>query len=231
MTETFKFKQAISYHYDVYKPDNLADDLAKADAFSTLIICQHGYGQNKAMAMRFGKNIRTDWPLIAQQGPHKHHKFKDGKFDTGFSWVSGFDSQEDIENHHSFIIHCVDEALEKALVKEKKVYLFGFSQSVSLLFRFAAKHPSYVAGVIAVAGAAPTDWTEDEDSRLATIPVLYVCPIEDQSYSYERMVHFKSVLNHHTDKLEWLELPGGHRVPSKSYPFIKEWLDKQASKS
>ncbi len=227
MIESFRFKQAISYHYDVSKP--LQDGLELSNDtqnLQPLLICQHGYGQNKTMAMRFGQNIRRDWPIIAQQGPHKHHKFKDGKFDTGFSWVSSFEAQEDIDNHHNFILHCLEEALESGWTTKNKVYLFGFSQSVSLLFRFAAKHPELVAGVIAVAGAAPTDWQLDGGEKLP-IPVLYICPTEDKSYTYDRMMHFKDVLSYHSKELTWREFEGGHRVPSSSYVVMKEWLDLQ----
>ena len=98
-----------------------------------------------------------------------------------------------------------------------------------MLFRFAAKYPEKVAGVIAVAGAAPTDWDTEGIAKLP-MPVLYICPKEDQSYSYKRMLHFKKVLDHHTNTLDWLEFSGGHRVPSSSYPMIKEWLDKQVMK-
>ena len=231
MIESRKFQQAISYHYDVYNPKLDESDLNQSDLRDAvkpkpLLLCQHGYGQNKTIAMRFGQNIRRDWPIIAQQGPHKHHKIKDGKFDTGFSWVSSFEAQEDVENHHNFIIHSFDEALQNRLTKHEKVYLFGFSQSVSLIFRFASKYPDLVAGVIAVAGAAPTDWAIGGEARLP-MPVLYICPIEDQSYTYERMMHFKAVLAYHTKQLDWQEFEGGHRVPSRSYAVMKEWLDKQ----
>ena len=219
MLEHYKFQQPISYHYDVYRPEHQNP--------TPLLICGHGYGQNKTMAMRFGQNIRKDWTIIGQQAPHKHHRFKDGKFVPSFSWLSSFEPQEDITNHHQFVLHCIDTAFENNWTTERKAYLFAFSQSVSLTFRFAAKHPEAVAGIIAVAGATPSDWQESGEAKLP-MPVLYICPSDDEAYNQQKMLSFKSMLNYHSNDVSWESFSGGHRVPSKSYPVIKDWLDTKS---
>lgn len=221
MLEHHKFKQPISYHFDVYRPENTGP--------TPLLICGHGYGQNKEMAMGFGQNIRKDWTTLGLQAPHKHHKFKDGKFVPCFSWLSSFDSQEDITNHHQFVLHCIDIAFENGWTTERKAYLFAFSQTVSLTLRFAAKHPEAVAGIIAVAGATPSNWEASGEPKLP-MPVLYICPTEDEAYSQRRMSGFKDMLNYHSNDVTWQPFAGGHRVPSKSYPVIRDWLDTQNGK-
>lgn len=209
----------VSYHYDLY---SFEDGAAKP-----LLLCLHGYGQDKATAMRFGQNIRRDWPIAALQAPHPHHRHssRDAR-DAGFGWVSDFEPQEDITNHHRFILAVIDKALELGLTDRPAAFLFGFSQSVSLNYRFAAAHPERVSGVIAVAGAAPSDWEDADSVPKLTMPVLHIAPTEDEVYAPDKTARFQKVLEARATQLTWLDMPGGHRVPRAAYPVIRHWLDE-----
>lgn len=216
--EPFVIQQRVSYHADFYVPD---EPLSK-----NLLICLHGYGQSKEVAMKFGQAIRKDWPIAALQAPYPHFKRQDGRFETGFSWVSSFNSEEAIHNHHQFIIQVIEQAHAKHIILEKKAVIFGFSQSMSLNYRFAAKHPEYVKGIIAVAGAAPSDWPADTAHASLNMPVLHIAPTEDDAYPIERAHEFKTKLERHCKQLTWHEEPGGHRVPKASYKIMRDWLER-----
>ena len=212
------FKQPISYHYDVYAPEN---------APAPLLVSLHGYGQTKEIALRFGKNIRRDWSLAALQAPHAHHQRHAETAAVGFSWVSPFHPAEDIANHHAFLRHVIDEAFAEGLTAQRKAFLFGFSQSVSLNYRFALAHPEYVAGVVAVAGATPSDWVDAE--LVLPVPVLHLAPVADEAYPAEKTRVFREVLGRSVRDLTWADMPGRHRVPSAAYPVIREWLEARAA--
>lgn len=217
-------KQPISHHYDLYTPDIYTPD-------APLLVCLHGYGQNKEMALRFGKNVRREGPIAALQAPHAHHLRHTEAGEpraVGFSWVSPYNPAEDIANHHRFLRHVIDEAAGEGLTRERRAFLFGFSQSVSLNYRFALAHPGYVAGVIAVAGATPSDWA-GADVRLGA-PVLHIAPQEDEAYSSEKTRVFRAVLEACAPDLTWVDMPGGHRVPSSGYPIIRSWLEARAER-
>lgn len=211
------FKQPISYHYDVYIPQ---------DVPVPLLVSLHGYGQTKETALRFGKNIRRDWPLAALQAPHAHHLRRRPSSAVGFSWVSSFNPAEDVANHHAFLRHVIDEAFAEGLTARRKAFLFGFSQSVSLNYRFALAYPEYVAGVVAVAGATPSDWV-DAEVKL-DVPVLHLAPEADEAYPAQRTRVFRAVLGRSVHDLTWVDMPGSHRVPSAGYPVIREWLEVNA---
>ncbi|MEZ4607735.1 MAG: hypothetical protein R2880_09650 [Deinococcales bacterium] len=210
------FQQPISYRYDLYL----------AETSKPLIISTHGYGQNKLMAMEFANNIRQDWSIAALQAPHPHHIHRDGGFEAGFSWVSSYEPQEDVENHHHFIDQVIAHAGRERSPSAN--ILFGFSQSVSLNFRYAAhkltQETNSITAIIAVAGAVPSNWMLTEAARLKNLPVLYICPQEDEAYQH-KMTEFKTLLSHHA-QLTWLEFPGRHRIPSAAYQPIKVWLDE-----
>lgn len=211
------FKQPISYHFDLYAPEV---------APRPLLVCLHGYAQNKEAALRFGQNIRRGWPVAALQAPHAHHLRHTPSSKVGFSWVSPFEPAEDIANHHSFVRHVVDRAFAEGLSDRPQAFLFGFSQAVSLNYRFAQAFPDYVRGVVAVAGATPSEW-QGQGARLA-VPVLHVAPQADEVYPAEKTRVFRDVLEKSVRDLTWLEPPGRHRVPSLSYPLIREWLEAKA---
>ena len=217
-----RFVQPISYRYDVFVPED-----ASPEKSSYPLICLHGYGQSKADALTFGRNIGANLPIAALQAPHPHHQTEKGRIvGAGFSWVSSFEPQEDIENHHGFIRHVVDELFEEGITEQRKAFLFGFSQSVSLNYRFAAAHPEYVAGIIAVAGATPSSWLEPNNETKLTMPVLHIAPDQDPAYPQEKAQVFRRQLQKRAADLTWHDFPGGHRVPSASYEVMREWLEQ-----
>ncbi len=221
MLHAKSFQQPISYYYDFYIPTDTA-------AAPPLLVCLHGYGQRKETALHFGKSIRKDWPIVALQAPHAQLLSPRPGADVGFSWVSAYRPAEDVANHHEFIRHVIDEAFSLGLTGRRGAFLFGFSQSISLNYRFAAAYPDYVLGLIAVAGAAPSDWSSlDRSVRLET-PVLHIAPQDDKVYPSDKVKEFRAVLELCAPNLTWLELPGRHRVPSRSYPLIRTWLEAHA---
>ena len=134
MLHAKSFQQPISYYYDLYTPAN-------TDAAAPLLVCLHGYGQSKETALRFGTSVRGDWPIAALQAPHAQLLSPQPGADVGFSWVSAYRPAEDVANHHRFIRHVIDEAFSLGLTGRRAAFLFGFSQSVSLNYRFAAAYP------------------------------------------------------------------------------------------
>lgn len=220
------FKQPLSYHYDLYLPEPTTGHTSAQDrAAAPLLVCLHGYGQTKEVALRFGKTVLHGGPVAALQAPHAHHLRRTPSAGVGFSWVSPLNPGEDIANHHTFLRHVIDGAFAEGLTEQREAFLFGFSQSVSLNYRFALAHPDYVAGVVAVARATPSDWVGAEVQLDA--PVLHLAPEADEAYPADKTEVFRAVLGACVRDLTWVDVPGGHRVPSAGYPVIRAWLDEK----
>ena len=215
-----RLKLPISYRYDLFTPEQP----------SPLLVALHGYGQNKEVALHFAERIRKesrrDWMLAALQAPHPHHIRKEGGLGAGFSWVSSYEPEEDVRNHHQFLSHVIDHAYREGWTDQPSAFLFGFSQSVSLNYRFALAHPERVRGVVAVAGATPSDWVGSEVTLAP--PVLHIAPEGDEAYPLPKARAFKAQLEAKGRDVTWLELPGKHRVPSAAYPRVAKWLEARA---
>lgn len=209
----------LSYHYALYTP-------AMPEPAPALIVSLHGYAQTGKVAMQYARRIREDWAIAALQAPHPNFSLSRQDRRLGFGWVSDFNAQEGIRNHHDFVRTVIERAFAAGVIAQPRAFLFGFSQSVSLNYRFAAAQPDYVQGIIAVAGAAPSDWEVAPEVKLA-MPVLHIAPSEDEAYPLERAKGFKHKLEQHFSNLIWHEEAGGHRVPRAAYPLIKNWLDNQ----
>ena len=214
-------KLPLSFHYDFYLPEGVRQAPA-------LLICTHGYSQDKASSLKFGQTLTregvgTDFAIAALQAPHPH--FRANLQSVGFGWVSPFEAAEGVGNHHKFVQHVIERAFAKEQIIQPKAFLFGFSQSVSLNYRFAKDFPTYVQGIIAVAGAAPSDWRLGDHPEL-NAPVLHIATLEDEAYSIERSRGFRDVLESHFKNVTYLEEPGGHRVPKAAYPKMRTWLKK-----
>ena len=206
---------SLNFHYDVYVP-------AVSEA-SALLVCLHGYSQDKASSLKFGRSIGANLPIAALQAPHQH--FRANLQSVGFGWVSPFEPEEGVRNHHLFVQRVIDKAYKDAVIAQPQAVLFGFSQSVSLNYRFARAHPDYLRGIIAVAGAAPSDW-QDESEPKSDIPVLHIATLEDEAYPVERSRGFRDVLESHFSNLTYIEEPGAHRVPAAAYPRMLAWLQE-----
>lgn len=211
----------LSFHYDFYLPAGVRQAPA-------LLVCTHGYSQDKASSLKFGRTLSQEgaakrFAIAALQAPHPH--FRDQLRGVGFGWVSPFEPLEGVRNHHSFVQRVIDRAFAAGHIAQPKAFLFGFSQSVSLNYRFAKDFPAYVRGIIAVAGAAPSDWQLGGEPEL-TSPVLHIATLEDEAYSVERSRGFRDVLESHFKNITYLEEPGGHRVPKAAYPKMRDWLGR-----
>ncbi len=217
--EERRLRLPISYRYTVEVPGSSP---------APLLVCLHGYGQSVRDALHFGRSLDLDWPKAALQAPHPHHRVVDGEIvGAGFGWISSFEPQEDVANHHAVLRHVIRELFDEGVTSEPRAFLFGFSQSVSLNYRFAAAHPEFVRGVVAVAGATPSSWSVEPEPTLP-MPVLHVAPSADPAYPPEKTVQFKRQLQARCADLVWHVEPGGHRVPSAAYGVVRAWLERKA---
>lgn len=217
-----QFQQPLTYRFDLWRPAGVTR--------GPLLVCLHGYGQSKRASLAFGQRVRHGGPVAALGAPHPHHRRTADGLRVGFSWVGAsepglYEPDEDLANHHGFVRHAVERAYAEGLADAPRAFLFGFSQAVSLNYRFAAAYPEWVRGVIAVAGATPSSW-EASAPRLR-VPVLHIAPKEDEAYPSGRAASFRAHLEAAAEDLTWLEPPGGHRVPSACYEPMRAWLSSR----
>jgi phospholipase/carboxylesterase len=137
--------------------------------------------------MGLARKILGDrFAIAALQGPHQHMNIREGepgKRNFGFGWLTNFKPEESVELHHAAIIHMIARLSDS--IDHDRVFLFGFSQSVGVNFRFAFTHPKIVKGVVAVCGGIPGDWDTQGKYASGAVDVLYIGAERDQFYSPE----------------------------------------------
>lgn len=217
--EERRVRLPISYRYRLRRPP--------AGRGPRLLCALHGYGQDAEAMLPLALSIAPAWPVAALQAPHPHHRpLPGGGRGTGYGWIADRAPEEDLANHHAFLTEVIRRAHADGLTGAPRAVLFGFSQAVSLGYRYAAARPDLVAGVIAVAGAAPSDWTAGGTAPRLPMPVLHAAPTDDEAYPLARARRFRAVLEPRCDDLTWLEPAGGHRVPRDLLPELRAWLER-----
>jgi predicted esterase len=179
----------IKLYYDVYVPPGIPRD-------APLLIAVHGYGAHKRYMMREARLIANERFVIASiQAPHQHYRqADDGSYRVGFGWLTDHRSDESVALHHRFVLDVIDALAGRAIINERNVFLFGFSQACALNFRFAFTHPGALAGLVAVCGGVPGDLDENKNYRPFEGETFYLYGDDDEWYSEEKFAEFDGKL-------------------------------------
>ena len=123
------------------------------------------------------------------------------------------------------VLHVLEEAGSECNIPAERRVLLGFSQPVSLNYRFAQAHPDAVRGVVGICGGLPGDWDDQRPGRIGA-SVLHIARREDEFYTAERTEQYASRLRLRCDDVEFHLLEGTHRFPSRSGPVWESWLNR-----
>jgi phospholipase/carboxylesterase len=178
----------IGLYYDLYIPENISKP-------APLLIAIHGYGMNKRYMMREARQIASDKFIIASlQGPHQHFQRRDDGYKIGFAWLTDHKSDEYIRLHHKFIFDVIEKLDDEQLIDRSRVFLYGFSQSSALNFRFAFTYPDVLKGIVAVCGAVPSDIETNATYKPFNAETLYLYSTDDEFYPLEKFTEFDTKL-------------------------------------
>ncbi len=188
---------------------------------SLLVIAAHGH------AMTPEKMLELTAPLVGEghylaslQGPYQLWTDPGGgRSEVAFHWQTRFEAEHSRRLHHDMIRHVIAEAGLPA----ERLILLGFSQSVSLNYRFVCTEVEAVSGVIAICGGIPGDWDSGpyHPTRAAA---LHIATREDEFYPPEVTAAYPERFRPRLPDFELHLLDGPHRIPSAAAPIIQAWL-------
>jgi predicted esterase len=192
---------------------------------TVLVAALHGFGQNAEDMLKLtGHMVGPLHAVAAIEGPYGFFLGK-GTDQVGYGWITSRRAVESIRLHHEMVRHVLDEAgTELAIPPERRV-LLGFSQPVSLNYRFAEAHPDAVRGIVGLCGGVPGDWDDERPGRIQPA-VLHIARSEDEFYPPERTEQYPRRLRLRCDDVEFHLLEGGHRFPSRGGPIWENWLNR-----
>lgn len=220
MIEEKSVSERVNVYYDLYVPEN-------RHGSTSLIIALHGYEGNKESMMAKVRKVNSqDFIIASLQGPNSfliRDEASPRRARVGFGWMMQYKAEETIELHHRVVQSIIEEAGHDYAVGRAPVFLIGFSQSVSLNYRFAFTHPGLIRGIVAVCGGIPGDWEEPKYHESDT-DVLILAGETDEFYPLERTRTFKNALQRRAKSVEFRSFAEGHVFSNDTLPIINEWL-------
>jgi predicted esterase len=215
------FSARLDCHYLVRAPDDL-------DREAALVVMLHGFGQTPEALLPLTEKLVGGKHVIASlQAPNQFYlpRNGDGARDVGYCWATNRHMPGSVRLHHDMVLHVLNEAGREYGIPPERRVLAGFSQPVSLNYRFAATRPDAVRGVIGICGGVPGDW-EEGTYRPVRAAVLHIARREDEYYPPAVTELYAEKLRIRVEDVEFHMLEGGHRFPSKGHPLVEGWLQR-----
>jgi len=212
------FSVQLDCHYLLQAPDRL-------DSKTPLVLTLHGFGANPQTMLQLTARLFDPQPIIASlQGPYQF--FLDANTrQVGYGWITSQHPAESIRLHRDMLLYVLDEAGREFGVPREQRLLVGFSQSVSLNYRFAATCPGAIRGVIAICGGLPGDW-DNGPYKAATASILHIARRQDEYYPPAVTELYAERLRQRASDVEFHQIDGGHQVPSNGNRIVGPWLQR-----
>lgn len=198
---------------------------------SPLLIALHGYGGNKRSMMREAKNFAPDGFAVASlQGFHQHMrepKRAGEPLRYGFGWLTNFHPEEAIALHDRALLDLISSLTAEGVALQKQIFLFGFSQSVALNYRFVFTHPQRVRGAVAVCGGLPGDWNANERFSDSETAVLHLCGARDEFYPPSQTSDYAARLRTRSRDVRVQSYDAGHEIAPAMREDVRTWIESR----
>jgi phospholipase/carboxylesterase len=123
------------------------------------------------------------------------------------------------------VSHVLNEVGADFGIPAERRVLVGFSQSVSLNYRFAANCPASVRGVIGICGGLPGDW-ETGAYQPVSASLLHIARREDEYYAPGATTGYEERLRRRAGDVEFHLVDGGHQMPSAGKQIVGPWVKR-----
>lgn len=179
------------------------------DKTENIWLCLHGYAMLAEYFIKKFDHLDLEKNyIIAPEGLSKFYQSGlNGKI--GASWMTSVDRLSEINDYVHYIEKVYQELIYPHL-HNKKLILFGFSQGVSTLFRWANTYSHSYHKIIAWAGTIPNDVLENYQLKNINIDIYY--GNEDPLFTQEQIQQYLQHLDAYPITYNAIEYKGGHRV-------------------
>lgn len=213
----------IKLYYDLHAPQQTP---------APLVVALHGYGSSKGWMMREARRFAPEgFAVAALQGPHQHMKEpreRDGPPRYGFGWLTNFRPEESVALHHRALLDLISALFDEGVAAPGRVFLFGFSQSCALNYRFAFTHADVLRGVVGCCGGLPGDFETGGQYRPTSASVLHLVGSRDEFYTPERTADYAERLRRRAPDVEFKTHDAGHEFTPAMSADVRAWLAARA---
>jgi len=192
---------------------------------TTALLVLHGWGQNaRSFIRKFAPLVRQDILVIAPQAPHQFYLDIETR-KVGFGWMTSFDRDRAIADVVAGLDAILDAVEAEHETGPLRPCVLGFSQGVSIAWRYAIHGDRDVAGVVACGGDLPPD-VEHVLSTRKPIPALLVHGREDAIVPWSKAESAELVLREQGYLVETNYFDGGHDLPAGLMERLSGWTSE-----
>ena len=151
------------------------------------LVC-HGLGYLSKFFINYFKELDTEENfIIAPQAPSKYYQDKAFKY-VGASWLTKENTALETENVLNYMDAVYNKEVKPHLDSNVQLILFGYSQGVSIISRWAAKRKINCDKLIFHSGSIPNELKkEDFDYLNPTCDVYYIYGTRDKYINEDRI--------------------------------------------
>ena len=217
-----RFVIDFSVYYSVLPP------APEHDRGITLVVL-HGFGQRcDRFIAQFRPLAEAGITVVAPQAPNAFYV----KFETrtvGFTWLTRYERDQAIRDVVAYLDRLLDTLHARENMPLQPLYFLGFSQGVSMAYRYAVHGKHGVTGVIACGADLPPDVAERLPNA-RPFRVLLVHGRDDTVVPVSKCEAAEQVLRRHHVPLDRFIFSGGHHIPPEVLPKILDWMQPPASR-
>lgn len=207
-----------SAYYALQEPDGGINQ-------ETQLLCVlHGWGQNsRSFLRRFTPLKAHNVLVVAPQGPHQMYLDMETR-KVGFSWLTTYDRNRAVAD----LFELMDSVLAKVRVDggiTAAPYLLGFSQGVSIAYRYHLLGGRPAAGIIACGGDLPSD-VRTAVGEAPSLPTLLIHGKRDGIVPLAKGEEAASILRDAGHQPECYYFDGEHVIPPEAVEKIAAWITK-----
>ncbi|CAN5200511.1 phospholipase [soil metagenome] len=203
-------------------------ELSAAGGPSPLLVALHGYGSNMRWMMREARQLVPEgFAVAALQGFHQHIKEPrepGGPLRYGFGWLTNFHAEESVRLHHQALLDLIETLVDEKVADRHRVFLFGFSQTCALNYRFAFTHADTLRGYVGVCGGLPGDWETGELYQPTDAAILHLAGEGDEFYPPARVADYAARLQMRARDVEMKTYDAGHELTPAMREDVGAWL-------
>jgi len=212
----------LTVYYAVQPPDKTH---TQAPA---LLLALHGWGQHCKRFLKAFQPLRDRNVLVAApQAPHQFYVSLSPK-KVGFNWLTLYHRDQGIADVNGYLARLLGVLQERYPYDPARIFLLGFSQGVSMAYRFAVSGGVQPAGLIACCSDLPPDVAKKLPSAVP-FPVLLAYGADDTLVPEDKTHEAAAALAAHGFPFEEYRFAGGHEVTADLVAKVGGWMAAQAA--
>lgn len=206
----------------------LQPPVTAAEVLPSLLVCLHGYGQSCERFARVFAGLRQrNILLVVPQAPSQFYVKMVPKI-VGFSWLTRHERDRSIGDFIGYMRRLLQTVAERHPFDPARVFWLGFSQGVSMAYRFAVSGETVPGGVIACGADLPPDVYE-KLAGAPRFPVFIAHGTEDTVVPLARALEAEKMLQARGFAVDKFFFPGGHEIPPESVERIGSWIEGKSA--